>query len=97
MFRQKSNKEKNYQFLANIMREGKVDTTEKALHHIHGLRKRSIQFTVIVLLIAMGLYSLLTEFMAFLCLMATGTIAWAWASTFSTVTLIKMYIERELR
>ncbi|MFT6790941.1 MAG: putative membrane protein YdbT with pleckstrin-like domain [Cellvibrionaceae bacterium] len=95
MFRQKPDPEQHYQLLANIMQKGKVDTADKARVHIRGMKKKATRFSAAVIAIAVVLYLIFPKFTFFWSILAVGAIAWAWASTYSTIRLMELYIKRE--
>ena len=97
MFPKKPDKEQHYQYLVTIMKEGNVDTTEKAETHIKGMKNKAMRFSLIVVAIAVILYLLFPLFAFFIALISVFSIAWAWASTLETQKMIREYIARELK
>ncbi len=91
-----SDKEKHYQYLANIMKKGQVDTIEKAEQHIQGLKQKTIRFSLTVLAIAIVLYLFIPKYIFFILMLTLFGLAWAWSSTYTTQQMIRRYIKLEL-
>lgn len=96
MFRQKPNREQNYQFIASVMREGNIDTIDKVRSHVANLKRKATRFSAIVLVVTVLLYLIFPKLIVIWFMLAFGALAWVWSSSFSTILLMKMYIERDL-
>ena len=96
MLPKKPDKQQHYQYLVEIMKEGGVDTAEKAETHIQGMKKKALHFSLIALSIAIIIYLFFPAFVFFIALITVFTIAWAWSSTLATQIMIRQYIKQDL-
>ncbi|MGH1484614.1 MAG: hypothetical protein ACRBCI_00255 [Cellvibrionaceae bacterium] len=97
MIPKKPDKQQHYQYLVEIMKEGNVDSKEKAEHHIKGMKSKAMRFSLIILVIATVIYLAFPAFVFFIALISVFTVAWAWSSTYATQKMIRQYISKELK
>ncbi len=97
MLPKKPSKEENYQYLAGILKTANVDSREKAQNHIKGLRDKALKFSLIPIAILVLGKLILPKLMPIWFMLGLFGLTWIWLSTFSTIQMIKRFIEKEFQ
>lgn len=97
MFASKKQKmEKDYRYLADILKSSNMDTEEKVLSHLKKVSSRAIKATILVALVIGSLCLLWEKYIPIWGITGIMCFAWIWRSALEARKIMHRYIDEEI-